>query len=146
MLVLRPMGDQEQDPAAGEVLHDGVQEGLGLGIHPVQAVEDQQQGLDPALVQNQPPEGVQHVLAAAERIEGLPPGIVGRDVENLQEGGRRGPGVLLQGMQVRGDLVADRARGVLRVDLEVGPQRLEERQVRGRLPGGDADRLQGAPA
>ena len=46
MLVLGAIVDQEQQAGCGEALNQAVQEGLGLGVDPVQVLEDQEQGLD----------------------------------------------------------------------------------------------------
>ena len=145
VVILGAVGDEEEDPGARQALDEGVEEGVGLRVHPVQAVEDQEQRLDPALAQEQPPQRVQHVLAAAERVEQRPLRIIRGRVEHLEEGGCGGPGALLQRVQLGRDLVADRALVVARVDLEIGPEQLDERQVRGGLAGGDADGLQDAP-
>ena len=40
-----------------EALHQTVEEGLGLGVDPVQVLEDQEQGLDLALAQEQSLDG-----------------------------------------------------------------------------------------
>src|SRR5260370_37632424 len=109
MLVLRAVGDEEEDPAARQALYDGVEEGVSLGIHPVQAVEDQEKRLDPALTPDQSPERVEHVLAAAERIERLPRGVLGGHVEDLEESGPPRPGGLLEHWPGRGELLAGRA-------------------------------------
>ena len=45
MLVLGAIVDQSS-MGCGEALNQAVQEGLGLGIDPVQVLEDQEQGLD----------------------------------------------------------------------------------------------------
>src|SRR5260370_1134216 len=94
MLVLRAVGDEEEDPAARQALYDGVEEGVSLGVHPVQAVEDQEKRLDPALTLDQSPERVEHVLAAAERIQRLPRGVLRGAVAAMEGGGARRPGGL----------------------------------------------------
>src|SRR5260370_23460934 len=101
MLVLRAVGDEEEDPAARQALYDGVEEGVSLGVHPVQAVEDQEKRLDPALTLDQSPERVEHVLAAAERIERLPRGVLGGHVWELQDCGPTPPGFFLYHWWVR---------------------------------------------
>ena len=86
MLVLGAVVDQEQEPSGRQALDQAVEQGLGLGIDPVQVLEDQQQGLHLALAQQQALEGVEGALAALRGIEGLPLGIVHRHVQERQEG------------------------------------------------------------
>ena len=72
VLILGAVVDQQQQAGGGQALHQAVEERLGLGVDPVQVLEDQQQGLHLALPQQQALEGVQGALAALRRIEGLP--------------------------------------------------------------------------
>ena len=86
MLVLGAIVDQEQHAGCGEALNQAVQEGLGLGIDPVQVLEDQEQGLNLTLPEEQALDGLQGALAALWRIEGLPRLILDRHVQERQEG------------------------------------------------------------
>ena len=78
VLVLRAVVDQQQQAGRGQALDQAVEQRLGLGVDPVQVLEDQQQGLHLALAQQQALEGVEGALAALGRIEGLPGGSVHR--------------------------------------------------------------------
>ena len=85
MLVLRPVVDQEQEPGRGQALHQGVEQGLRLGIDPVQVLEDQQQRLHLAFAQQHALEGVEGVLAALRWIrckKGLSSGRASRRASN----------------------------------------------------------------
>src|SRR5262245_15689195 len=69
VLVLRAIVDDEKDPRRGEALDQRVQDRLRLGVDPVQVLEDQQQGLDPALAHDQPPNRVQSAMPPFGRIQ-----------------------------------------------------------------------------
>ena len=69
VLVLRAIVDQEQEPGRGQALDQAVEQGLRLGIDPVQILKDQQQGLHLAFAQQQALERVERALAALRRIE-----------------------------------------------------------------------------
>ena len=73
VLVLGAIGDEEQETGGGEPVDQAVEPRLGLGIDPVQILEDQEQRLDLALAEDQVPEGFERVLAALARLEPLPP-------------------------------------------------------------------------
>jgi hypothetical protein len=69
MLVLRPVVDQQQEPGRRQAVDQAVEEGLSLGIDPVQVLEDQQQGLPLAVAQEEALEPVERALTALGRIE-----------------------------------------------------------------------------
>ena len=72
VLILGAVVDQQEHVGGGQALHQAIEERLGLGVDPVEVLEDQQEGLHLALPQQQAFEGVQGALAALRRIEGLP--------------------------------------------------------------------------
>lgn len=72
VLILRAVVDEQQETGGGQALHQTIEQGLGLGVDPVQILEDEQQGLELTLPQEQAFEGVQGTLAALRWIEGLP--------------------------------------------------------------------------
>ena len=78
----------EYAPSAGSP--QAVEQRLGLGVDPVQILEHQQQRLHLALAKQQALEGVEGPLAPLRRVERLPRGVVDRDVEQRQSGGRSG--------------------------------------------------------
>ena len=53
VLVLGPVVDEEQQPGGRQALHQAVEQRLGLGVDPVEILEDQQQRLDLALAEQQ---------------------------------------------------------------------------------------------
>jgi hypothetical protein len=64
VLILGAVVDRQQQASSGQALHQAIEERLGLGVDPVQVLEDQQEGLHLALPQEQALEGVQDALAA----------------------------------------------------------------------------------
>jgi hypothetical protein len=83
VLILGAIVDQQQQAGSGQALHQAIEERLGLGVDPVEILEDQQEGLHLALPQEETFERVQGALAALRRIKGLPVWILHR---HLQEG------------------------------------------------------------
>src|SRR5215469_15804933 len=85
VLVLGSVVGEEQDTGGGQTLHETVEQRLGLGIDPVEVLEDQQQGLDLALPEEQVLDRVQSLPSTLRRIEGLPGLVVEGDIEQRQE-------------------------------------------------------------
>ena len=69
VLILGPVVDQQQEPSRGQALHQGIEQGLGLRVDPVQVFEDQQQRLHLALAQQHALDGLEGALAALRRVE-----------------------------------------------------------------------------
>ena len=57
--------------AVGQALDEAVQESLGLGVDPVQILEDEEERLRLRLAQEQSLDGIQRPLSALGWIEGL---------------------------------------------------------------------------
>ena len=72
VLVLGAVVDEEQEARRGQALDEAVEQRLGLGVDPVQVLEDQQQRLDLALAQQQALDRVERALPALGRVERLP--------------------------------------------------------------------------
>ena len=85
MCVLGAVVDEQKHAGGREALDQAVQEGLGLGIEPVEILEHQQQGLRLAFPEQQTLHGVERALTPLGGIEGLPRRIVKRDVQERQE-------------------------------------------------------------
>jgi hypothetical protein len=69
VLILRTIVDQEQQVGRGQALDQTIEEGLGLGIDPVQILADQQQRLSLTFSQQHALEGIERVLAPPRRVE-----------------------------------------------------------------------------
>jgi hypothetical protein len=51
VLVLGPVVDEEEEPRRRQALDEAVQQGLSLGVDPVEVLEDHQERLDLGLAQ-----------------------------------------------------------------------------------------------
>ena len=71
--VLGAVVDEEQEAGRRQALDQAVESGLGLGVDPVEVLEDDEERLDLALPQEQPLERVEGPLPALRRVERLPP-------------------------------------------------------------------------
>ena len=71
VLVFRAIVDQEQDPGCRQALNEAVEQRLGLGIDPMQILEDQHERLCLAFAQEHPLERVECALPPLWRIEFL---------------------------------------------------------------------------
>src|SRR5215813_4810440 len=85
VLVLGSVVGEEQDTGGGQTLHETVEQRLGLGVDPVEVLDDQQHGLDLALPEEQALDRLQGVPSALRRVEGLPVLVVDGDIEQRQE-------------------------------------------------------------
>ena len=107
VLVLGAVVDEQEHAGGGQALDQAVEHGLGLGIDPVQVLEDQQQRLHLTLAQQQPLDGVEGALAALRRIEACQPGCP----RPARPGARGRPAGsaegLVQGEELAGDLLTD---------------------------------------
>ena len=90
MLVLGPVVDQQEEPRGRQALDQAVEQRLGLGVDPVQVLEDQQQRLHLALAQQQALDRVEGALAALRRVERLPSVVVDRHIEQRKKAGSVG--------------------------------------------------------
>jgi hypothetical protein len=72
--VLRAVVDQQEEPGGRETVHQSVQTRLGLGIDPVQVLDEEEHRLHLTFAHEDPLERVQGALAALGRLERLPLG------------------------------------------------------------------------
>jgi hypothetical protein len=86
VLVLRPVVDQQDQAGGWQALDQAVQQRLGLGVDPVQILQDHERRPNRALAKEQPLDRLQGPLTALGRIERLPPWIVGGHVQQAQQG------------------------------------------------------------
>ena len=111
VLVLRAIVDQQQQAGRGQALDQAVEQGLRLGVDPVQILKDQQQRLHLAFAQQHALEGLEGALAALRRIElpgtGCPSG---RASSSASSAGMRLLEGLVQREHLAGHLGPDGAR------------------------------------
>jgi hypothetical protein len=143
--VLGAVVDEQQHAGGRQALHQGVQACLRLGMDPVQVLKDQQQGLRLTFPQQQAFQRLQGALAALGGVEGLPRCIVNRDVQKRQQRRQGRPQGRIQRQQLAGDLLANLARFLAVVDLEVALQQVTDGKVGGRLAIGDRVAVEDQP-
>src|SRR5262249_13577972 len=119
MLVLRAVGDEQEQPRRGQALHQAVEEGLGLRIDPMQVLAHQEERLHLALAQQQTLYRVQDVLTALDSVEMLPCRVLDRYFQQRQEGWQRRPERRIERAQRAGDLLTDAARIIALFNLEI---------------------------
>jgi hypothetical protein len=107
VLVLRAIGDEEQEAGRRQALDEGVEARLRLGVQPVEIFQDHEQGLRLAGTEHELLDGLERLLAALGRIEGLPLGILDRHVQQCQEGRHQGREGGIEAQESGGDLVAE---------------------------------------
>jgi len=146
VLVLRAVVHEEEEARRGQALQQGVEQGLGLGVDPVEVLEDQEQRLDLALPQEEALAGVQGPLAALGGIQGLPLSVLDGHIQEGQEGRQGGLEGPIQGEEFAGDLLADLPHIVAALDLAVGLEEVDHGQVGGGLAIGHRAALQDQPA
>ena len=112
VLVLRPVVDQEQQSGGRQALDQAVQERLGLGVDPVQVLEDHEQRLHLALAQQEALDGVEGALAPLRRIERLPLGVLDGHVQERQQGRQGRLEGAVEREELAGDLLPDLAVGL----------------------------------
>ena len=145
MLVLGPVVDQQEDPGCGQALDQAVEQGLRLGIDPVQVLEDHEERLPLALPEQEVLDGIEGALPALGGIERLPVGVLDGHVEQGQQGGQDRLEGAIQREELAGHLLANLAVGFAIVHLEVGLEEVDDRQVAGRLAVGHGAGFQDEP-
>ena len=110
VLVLGPIIDQQQQPGRGQALDQAVEQGLRLGIDPVQVLKDQQQRLHLAFAQQHALEGLERALAALRADRACRKGLSsGRTSSSASRAGSVVLERLVQGQHLPGHLGPDGA-------------------------------------
>ena len=146
VLILRPIVDQQQEVGRRQALDQAVEQGLRLGVDPVQVLEHQQQGLHLAFPQ-------QHALEASSvrwrrcggsRVQKR--AVVRHSVQERQQGGESVLERLVERQHLAGDLGPDGARVIAVVHMAVAFQQVNDGEVGRGLAVGHRGTLQHAPA
>ena len=132
--ILRPVVHEEEHARRWDAFHQAIKERLGLGINPVEILEDHQQRLELALPEDHPLDGIQRALPALRWIEPQPLGVLDRHVEQRQHRRQRGAEPFVESQQLPIHLLVDPSVVVLVGDLEVALQQVDDGQIRSRLP------------
>jgi hypothetical protein len=146
VLVLGSVVGEEQDSCSGQTVHETVEQRLGLGVDPVEVLDDQQHGLDLALPEEQALDRVQSLPSTLRRIEGLPGLVVDGDIEQRQERRQEGVQRAVQCQQLARHALADGPRVIALLDAAIGLEQLDDRQIRRRLAIRDRPTLEHEPS
>ena len=119
VLILRTIVDQEQQVGRGQALDQTVEEGLRLGIDPVQVFADQQQRLPLTFAQQHALEGVERALAPLRRVELQERALRRQSVQKRQQGWNRVLERLVQRQHLPGNLGPYRAGLVIILHVAV---------------------------
>ena len=133
VLILGPVVDEQQELGGGETLDQAVEQGLGLGVDPVQILADQEQGLHLAFAQQHALERREGALAALGWIKLAERAVVGQGVQEREQ---RRDHVLegrVQRQDLPGQLGPDGAGIVVVVDMTVALEQVEHGEVGRRL-------------
>jgi hypothetical protein len=137
VLVVRAIGDQEQEAGRRQALDEGVEARLRLGIQPVEVFDDHEQGVRLAGTEHELLDGLERLLAALRGIKGLPLGIRDRHVQESQDGRHQGREGCIEAQELSGDLVADRRSRIALIELEVLLEQVNDWPIGDRLVIGD---------
>ena len=146
MLILRSVVDQQQEASRGQALDQPVEQGLGLGIHPVQVLKDQEQRLYLALMQQDACERFERALASLGWVKTQEWAVFWEGIQQRQQ---RRDGVLecrVERQHLPGDFGADGAGVIALFDVTVALEQVDDREVRRGLTIGDRGTLQHQPA
>ena len=146
VLILAPVRDEQQQARAEQALDQAVQQRLGLGVDPVQVLDEQEYGALAGVPQQQPFHGVEGALAPLCRLKPLPRGVLPR---HLQQGEQRRERRLergVQGAHLARHLVANLVQLVPVLQREVALEKVDHRPVAHRLAVRDGGGLEHQPA
>ncbi len=143
--VLGTVIDGKQEGRRRHAVDERVEQRLGLGIDPVQILEDEQHGLVAALAQQDALHPFERGGAARGGIEPVEFVLLGQRVEETQERGNAVLQPFVERQHVPRDLRANGPRVVALGNFEVGLEQEDQRHVRSGLAVGDRARLEHQP-
>lgn len=133
VVIFGTVANEQEHTGGRQTLNQAILEHLRLTVDPVEALDDQEQGLDLALPYQQMRDGVHDPLTALGRIEALPPGVFNRHLQEHQECGQDRLQGCLQRLELVGDLVTSRLQIIPRVELNIGLEQVDDREIRASL-------------
>jgi hypothetical protein len=146
VLIFGAVVDEEEDPGGWEALYETVQQGLGLGIDPVEILEHEEERLDLRLAEQESLDRLERPLAPLLRVECFPGPVFHRDIKQGEEGREARLQAAVEGEELPHHLLAHPALVVALLDLEVPLEQVDHRQIRGRLAVRDRAGLHDEPA
>ena len=134
MLVVGPVRDDKEHAGGRKTLDDAVEQRLGLGVDPVEILDDQQKRLGLTLPQEQALDRVEGALAALCGVKESPLRIVDRRAQERHKGGEIRSEQLVLAKDLPRNTLADSGRPLGIVDQEVTLDEIDDRQRRCRDP------------
>src|SRR5262245_14044871 len=107
MLILGTVVDEEQESRRRHAVDDRLEDRLGLGVHPVEILEHDDERLHLTFAQQQTLDGFERSLPALRRIEAVPAVIVDRGVEKSEQRRERWLQGAIQRKELAGDFLPD---------------------------------------
>ncbi len=129
VLVLRPVGDHQQQARGRQARHHLVEERLGLGVDPVQVLAQEQHRPPGALPHEQHPHRIERAPPALGGVQVRPVRIVTRHVEEPEQRGVVARQGRVERHQLLGDLLPDPGMIVPALDPEVLLQEIDHRGI-----------------
>jgi hypothetical protein len=133
VLVFRAIVDQQEDAGRRQALQQAVEQGLRLGVDPVQVFEDQQHRLLLTLTQEHALERLEGALAPLRGIELQERAVLRQRVEERQQRRDRLLESRVERQHLTSHLRADRVRVVALIHVAVALEQVDHREVRRRL-------------
>src|SRR5262245_32839207 len=133
MLVLWSIVHQQQQRRREQAVHKAVQQGLGLGVNPVQIFKDQEQRLHLTFAQQYALECGERALPPQLRIKPQKWAIGGQRIQESQQRRNSLLQGFVQGQEVSSDLGPDGARVIAILDVDIALQQVHNREVGGGL-------------
>jgi hypothetical protein len=133
MSILGAIVDEQQHAMIREPIDQAPKKGRGLGIDPVQVLDDETEWLNATLRQEQAPQPIQDPRAALGRVEVPPVGIFHRHGEEREKGGQERLQFRIEYPELACHLLVNAAGSVPALDVEVRLQEIDHRQVGGTL-------------
>ena len=146
VLVLRPVVDEQQETRGGEAVDQAIEQGLSFRIDPVQILEHYKQGLNLALAQQQPLDGIEGPFAPLVGLQLLPFRVFEGPVQEGQKDREEWLERSVQSEQLPRDLLLNASPLVPVVDPEVGLKQVDHGEVRCGLAVGNRATLERQPA
>ncbi len=128
MLVLGAVVDEKEEPRDRQAVHEGVEEGVALGVDPVEVLEDDEERLRASLAQEQLSDRLERALTAPHGGQGGPRGVVDRHLEEREQHGQDRFEVAIERQELPRDLLAHLPMVVALPDPEVGLEEVDHRE------------------
>ena len=129
VLVLRPIVDEQEEVGRGQAVHQAVDQGLRLGINPVQILKDQQQRLPLALTQQQTRQRGECALAPLGWVKLPKRTVVWEGFQQRQQRWQRVLQGFIECQHLPGDLGPNGARVIAVVHMTIALEQVHDGEI-----------------